>query len=307
MDTNGTEELSHHLEKFIQEKEREEDPRDNEISFGPGHSVFRPPLLSQAMVAQDLRIPNIPFIFWATIWIPLPASLSNAMDAMFKALDDFLTKMKDVDQHFTVFPHNLSHYGILTSLPKLIDNPEDLPLEVNKWLIYFPQAKPRFQDGDVYTMVLISCSSPLSKIMKENGDWFWETRFGMWEVDIQTEAPISIGWLHFSTNTTNMMVLKREISKFINDILVGLCWKMISLSMQGKIAKENQVWALHVYVDELDVTEAKPRLMVLYKGNASLDHHFLLHIQMLLVPEIDAVLNTQGQCKIDKLHTSQVT
>jgi len=35
--------------------------------------------------------------------------------------------------------------------------------------------------------------------------------------------------------------------------------------MQGKIAKENQVRALHVYVDEMHVVEAKPRLMAIYK------------------------------------------
>jgi len=32
---------------------------------------------------------------------------------------------------------------------------------------------------------------------------------------------------------------------------------MISLGMQGKIPKENQVQALHVYVDEMDVLSAK--------------------------------------------------
>jgi len=140
MDTNGTEKLGYHLDKFIQEKEQEEDPQDNEISFGLGHSVFQPPFLSQAMVAQDLRTPDIPFIFWATIQTPLAMSLANAMDMMFKALDDFLTKMKD--QCFMVFPHNLSHYGTLTNLPKLIEDPEDLPLEADKWLTYFPQTKP---------------------------------------------------------------------------------------------------------------------------------------------------------------------
>jgi len=140
-----------------------------------------------------------------------------------------------------VFLHNLSHYSTLTNLPKLTKDPEDLPSKVNEWLTYFPQAKPRFHGGDVYTMVLISCSSPLSKIMKENGNSFQEAHFGMWEADIQTGTPVSIGWLLFSTNNTNMMVLKQEISKLIDNIPVGLCWKMISLGMQGKIAKESQV------------------------------------------------------------------
>ncbi len=33
---------------------------------------------------------------------------------------------------------------------------------------------------------------------------------------------------------------------------------MITLGTQGKIPKENQVCALHIYVDKLDVHTAKP-------------------------------------------------
>jgi len=93
----------------------------------------------------------------------------------------------------------------------------------------------------------------------------------------------------------------------IKDIPVGLCWKMISLGTQGKIPKENQVRALHVYVDKMDAPSAKPRLMELYAGNASADHSFPLQMRMQLVPEIDSVLNTQGHCKIDKLRACQAT
>jgi len=84
-------------------------------------------------------------------------------------------------------------------------------------------------------------------------------------------------------------------------MLVGLRWKMISLGTQGKIPKENQVQVLHVYVDEMDVATAKPRLTALYEGNTSVGHAFPLHIRMRLVPEIDLVLNTQGRRKIEKL------
>jgi len=225
---------------------------------------------------------------------------------MFDALDKFLTKMKEADRRFTVFPHNLSHYGSLNNLPRSIEDPEDLPMEVDDWLVYFPQAKPCFNGVDVYTTALIGSSIPLGQIVKEQADWFKESKFGLWEVTIQTEAPVSVGWLLFSMNNTNTDILKREISAAIKDIPVGL-WKMISLGTQGKIPKENQVRALHIYVDELDAPSAKPRLMELYAGNASVDHSFPLHMQMRLVPEIDSVLNTQGCQKIDKLRACQVT
>jgi len=58
---------------------------------------------------------------------------------------------------------------------------------------------------------------------------------------------------------------------------------------------------LQVYVDEMDVAVAKPRLTELYEGNARIRHVFPLHIHMQLVPEIDSVLNKQGQRKINKL------
>jgi len=67
---------------------------------------------------------------------------------------------------------------------------------------------------------------------------------------------------------------------------------MILFGTQGKMAKENQVQALHIYVDKLDVAAAKPRLMRLYAGNGSMDHCFPLHTQMHLVLEIESVLNT---------------
>jgi len=216
---------------------------------------------------------------------------------MFNALDEFLTKMQEADWKFMVFPHNLSQYGSLTSLPSMLDDLECLPMEVDNWLIYFPQVKPRFQGGDVYTSALIGTSIPLGWATKVQSDWFKESRFGLSEANIQTEAPVSVGWLLFSMNNINTEILKREISKFLKDIPVGLCWKMISLGTQGKITKENQVRTLHIY----DVNAAKSCLLAVYVGNAGTNHIFPPHIRMRLVPEINSVLNTQGRCKIDKL------
>ncbi len=237
----------------------------------------------------------------------MPSTPGNAMDAMFDTLDEFITKMKEADRWFTVFPHNLSKYGTLDNLPHPLEDPEDLPTEVDEWLVYFPQAKPHYKGGDVYTTALLGLSLPLSRIMKEQHAWFSETRFGLWEATFQSESPVLVSWLLFSTNATNTDVLKTEISKFIKDIPVRLRWKMISLGMQRTIPKENQVHALHVYVDEMDITAAKPQLTALYEGNASIVHTFPLHIRMRLVPEIDSILNTQGCCKIDKLRACQAT
>jgi len=67
------------------------------------------------------------------ICIPVPLAPGNTTNAMFNALDEFLMKMKDANKCFMVFLHNLPQYGTLASLPQLIEQPEDLPTEVNKW------------------------------------------------------------------------------------------------------------------------------------------------------------------------------
>jgi len=83
---------------------------------------------------------------------------------------------------------------------------------------------------------------------------------------------------------------------------------MISHGSQGAIPKEQQVKALHVLVNELDVPMAKPLIMALYTTNNPMaDHQFPLHICMQLVPKMDAVLNSKGRQNVNKLHACQNT
>jgi len=88
---------------------------------------------------------------------------------------------------------------------------------------------------------------------------------------------------------------------------VELRWKAISIGSQGSIPKEQQVKALHIYVDELDVNVAKPLLTALYASKMGAGHIFPLHICMHLMPELDAILNTKGQVNVDKLQACQNT
>jgi len=307
METEGNEELGKHLEDFINNKAADYNPDEEEISFGGGRTFFCHPSASRAVVVADLRSPNLQHVFWASIHILVPKAPENATDAMFDALDEFLTKMKEADRRFAVFLHNISKYGTLANLPCLIEEPEDLPTEVDEWLEYFPQAKPCFYGGDVYTLALIGSSIPLGRLMKEQNEWFKESRCWTMGIDHTNRSTCLSQLVVVSMNNTNTDILKKEISRFINDIPVSLRWKMVSLGTQGKIAPENIVRALHIYVDEMDGQVAKPRLMTLYAGNASIDHKFPLHICMQLIPEIDSVLKTQGRHKIDKLNACQAT
>jgi len=160
------------------------------------------------------------------IKIPLPENPGNAADAMFNCLADFIKAASNEDKQFMVFPYNLSNYKQVNDLPALITNIESLPEEVDKWLQYFLQAKPRAKARNVYTVVLIELSMPFITFIKKLSPQCKEKKFGMWESSLQSEKPVLVGWLLFSTNAMDMPLLKESISEHIQDILVGLCWKM---------------------------------------------------------------------------------
>jgi len=163
-------------------------------------------------------------------------------------------------------------------LPPAIVDLDSLPEEVEEWLQYFPGAKPRTKGGNVYTALLIGLSMPFVTFIKKLSPWCKEKKYGLWESSLQSEKPTSIGWLLFSTNTMDIPTLKEQISESIQDILVGLRWKMINMGTQGQIKEADQVCALHLYVDELDVRMAKPLVSALYPSHPADDHTFPLHI-----------------------------
>ncbi len=103
----------------------------------------------------------------------------------------------------------------------------------------------------------------------------------------------------------DILPLKEQILESIHDIPVGLHWKMVNMGTQGQVKEVDQVRALHLYVNELDVRMAKPLLLALYPSRPSDDHTFPLHICMRLVPEIDSVLNLKGRKNVDKLRACQ--
>jgi len=159
----------------------------------------------------------------------------------------------------------------------------------------------------MYTTLLVGMSIPLPRVVKNLSAWMQNKQFGLWKAYLQSEQPMSLGWLLFSTQSMDVELLKDAISNLIKNIPVGLQWKMISHSSQGAIPKDQQVKVLHVLVHELDVTMAKPLLTALYTNNPTINHQFPLHIHMQLVPEMDAVLNTKGQQNVNKLRACQTT
>jgi len=65
------------------------------------------------------------------------------MVAVFDALEEFVMQLTNEDPNFVVFPHNVSEYKSVDGLPPPIETPDNLPGDIDEWLTYFPQAKPR--------------------------------------------------------------------------------------------------------------------------------------------------------------------
>jgi len=276
---------------------------EEEIDFEVDFMV--PPLFGRELLEESLKTDAIPYVYWANLKIPAPANPGNAADAMFDCLADFIKVATDEEKQFWVFLHHLSRYKYVKDLPLPITDLESLPEEVDEWLQYFPGAKPRMKGGNVYMMLLLGISNPFVTFIKKLSPWCKEKKYGLWEASLQLEKPTSIGWLLFSTNTMDPQLLKEQISKHIQDILVGLWWKMINMGIQGQVKESDQVRALHLYVNALDAHMAKPLLLALYPSQPSDDHKFPLHIWMHLVPEIDSVLNLKGRKNVDKLRACQ--
>ncbi len=266
-----------------------------------------PPSFGRPITEETLRDEEHPYVFWASLRLPIAKDPANPMAAVFDALEEFVSQFADEDPNFVIFPYNLSDYESVEDLPPPIETAEDIPDDIEEWLEYFPGAKPRVTGGDTYTALLIGLSIPLPKIVKNLSAWMRNKQFGLWKAYLQSEKPTSLGWLLFSTQNMDINLLKDAISDHLENIPVGLRWKMISQGSQGAIPKEQQVKALHVLVDELDVPMAKPLLLALYTSKPGATHKFPLHIRMRIVPEIDMVLNTKGRQSVDKLRACQKT
>jgi len=165
------------------------------------------------------------YIFWATICIPIPKNPVNPVATMFEHLKTFITNMLEANTHFSVFPHNHSEFKAIKDLPEPIKDPDQLPDEVKEWLEYFPEAHPCARGGYTYTLVLVGFHEPFSKVIKMMASWFRKTKFGIWKSSLQSEKPVSLGWLLFSASTMDVEVLSREISLRLSSIPVGLQWK----------------------------------------------------------------------------------
>jgi len=178
---SGFEELKHeeddeNREEWSQGKTN--NAEEEEIEFEENHFHI-PPLFNQPITEETLQDDNHPYVFWASLCLPIPKDQVNPMAANFNALEEFVVQLAEEDPHFIVFPPNLIDYDLVEDLPPPIQTPDNLPDDINKWLTYFPQAKPRISSGDMYTTLLIGLSIPFLKMIKNLSTWMWNKHYGL--------------------------------------------------------------------------------------------------------------------------------
>jgi len=121
-------------------------------------------------------------VIWAVLQkLNIPANPVNLGNAVFDGLADCLDAATEEDgKQFIVFPYNLSAYSSLEDLPPPVNDAEcSQKQEVDEWLQYFPQAKPRGWGGDIYLAVLIVLSMPFTKFIRKLSPWCKErTAYG---------------------------------------------------------------------------------------------------------------------------------
>jgi len=193
---------------------------------------------------------------WATLKLSLPLNPGNAGDALFDCLTDFVEAAGEEGKLSIIFPYHLSKYQAVADLLAGITDSKHFQKKPMTGCIF---SKPnQIRGGDLYTPLLISLSQPFPKFIKKLSLWFKEKKFGLWPSALQSEKPVSLGQHLFLTNTMDTKALQHLITESIQDVLVSLQGKMISLDVQGQVKPEDQVQALHLYVDELDVAMVKP-------------------------------------------------
>jgi len=172
---------------------------EDEIAFEEDFVI--PPSFNRPINEETLRDDEHPYVFWASLRLPIPLNPANPMVAVYDALEEFIVTFAEEDPNFVVYPYKLSAYESIEDLPPPIETPEDIPDDIDEWLKYFPGAKPRKTGGDTYTALLVGMSKLLPKVVKNLSVWMRNKQFGLWHAYLQSEQPISLGWLLFSMQT----------------------------------------------------------------------------------------------------------
>jgi len=102
------------------EKQEEDQSPCSETSNAKAKSGFDehpfqiPPSFSRPITKETLCDVDHPYVFWASLRLPIPKDPVNPMAAVFNALEEFVSQLADEDPNFVVFPTILATMNRLT-------------------------------------------------------------------------------------------------------------------------------------------------------------------------------------------------
>jgi len=87
---------------------REPHTLEEEINFEEDFQI--PPSFGRPINKEMLCDNDHPYVFWASLRMPIPKDTPNPMVAVYNALEEFITHFADKDPHLVVYPYKLSAY-----------------------------------------------------------------------------------------------------------------------------------------------------------------------------------------------------
>jgi len=74
-----------------------------------------------------------------------------------------------------------------------VNNMEAHLEEVDDWLLYFPDAEPQGQGGDIYMAILVVEYAIPQVYFKQLSPWCQEQKYSLWPASLQSEKTVSLG------------------------------------------------------------------------------------------------------------------
>ncbi|KAL7581521.1 hypothetical protein ACA910_022089 [Epithemia clementina (nom. ined.)] len=259
------------------------------------HVNAAPPVLPQC-TPTTRGTPTQPAVRHKECWdvkMTLPPSTQPEEDLRRVATEIF-TKLQENDPHLLIYPWDEADSMGDKRLDPLTW-PENIPKLLPDFKRYFPRTWPLYDGGFMYTSILVGTMTPMPKLIQSIWHWLDHKKMAILPRQLQSKVTHTIGWLAFSDNEMDCIVLAKAINAQVH-FEVECRWRVISLGKKGRMKKEERVQAIHLLVDKQCRDEAEDANWELYSSEAT---DFSLGITMRLVPKIGNYTdpNTSAKCQ----------
>jgi hypothetical protein len=238
--------------------------------------------------------------------ILVPAS-SDPMGVLVEALTTLLINLRKVDASVIIYPWKTTNFGLL----KELGNPKTyFPADFQGVREYFNNIVPIHNGGEAFGQVFLGYSGEFKDLLS-GLSWQYDTKAEcptLWEMPLQREKVVKLGWLLYSLPTTDKDLLTQAIYERTG-VHVGLRWQMIGLGKPGPVPEDQKVRALHVELDQATNSCDNPKIQALYASTSAKNpvSDYPLGIRLRLVPMMDQIFLPQSRSDADKLRNRQAS